>query len=249
MSPFWVTAFVDFEADDFDAGVDFWRRVTGYAVSEPRGETGEVATLLPRDGDAFLRVQRLGDGLGRIHLDLHVADPRAAAAAATRLGAVEIADVGYVVMRSPGGFTFCFVTDPLAHRPPPTRWPGGHAALVDQVCLDIPPRLYEAEVTFWQAVTGWERRPSATALDEFASLQRPPAIPLRLLLQRLDDDAPTVIAHLDLATTDRDAEVARHLALGAELGPRHGHWTVLTDPAGSAYCITERSPDTGMLAP
>ena len=54
-------------------------------------------------------------------------------------------------------------------------------------------------------------------------------------------------AHLDLGTTDREAETARHLALGASVVAREEFWTVLTDPAGLAYCITDRDPATGEL--
>ena len=84
---FWVTAFLDFTADEFDAEVGFWSDVTGYAVSPTRGIHGEFATLVPQDGDAFLRVQRLADGPSRIHLDLHVDDPSTAAQRAVELGA------------------------------------------------------------------------------------------------------------------------------------------------------------------
>ena len=49
-------------------------------------------------------------------------------------------------------------------------------------------------------------------------------------------------AHLDLAADDRDAEVARHLALGATEVARARGWTVLTDPVGTTYCVTRRTP-------
>jgi hypothetical protein len=54
-------------------------------------------------------------------------------------------------------------------------------------------------------------------------------------------------AHLDLGTTDREAETVRHRALGASVVTREEFWTVLTDPAGLAYCITDRDPATGEL--
>ena len=53
--------------------------------------------------------------------------------------------------------------------------------------------------------------------------------------------------HLDLAVSDRDAETARHLGLGASLVGVHSHWTVLCDPTGLAYCLTDRNPETGVL--
>jgi hypothetical protein len=93
-SPFWLSAFLDFDAASFERGVRFWRDVTGFAVSPARGADGEFATLVPPDGDDYLRVQRLADGPGRIHLDVHVPDPRAAADRAIALGATEVADSG-----------------------------------------------------------------------------------------------------------------------------------------------------------
>jgi Glyoxalase-like domain len=55
----WLTVFLDFPADSFGAGVAFWREVTGSGLSPLRGAAGEFATLLPTDGDAYLRVQRI----------------------------------------------------------------------------------------------------------------------------------------------------------------------------------------------
>jgi hypothetical protein len=244
--PTWITAFLDLAPAGSDEAVRFWSSLTGYAVSPRRGDHDEFATLVPDDGDAFLRVQRLAEGADRIHLDLHVPDPRAAADDATALGATEIGGDGYVVLRSPGGFTFCTVPHPGATRPRPSTWPGGHRSLVDQVCLDIPSSSYDAECAFWAALTGWETRASAVS-TEFRSLARPAGHPLRLLLQRLGEDTGDVRAHLDWATTDRAAETERHVATGARVVDVRELWTVLRDPLGRLYCLTDRDPDTGML--
>ena len=84
---------------------------------------------------------------------------------------------------------------------------------------------------------------------EFAWVRMPGGPrPLDLLLQRLDrEDGPTS-AHLDLGTTDRVAETERHVALGARIVAEEEFWTVLADPAGLPYCITDRDPATGELA-
>lgn len=146
-------------------------------------------------------------------------------------------------MASPGGLTFCFVTHPAAVPPAPGAWPQGLRSAVDQVCLDIPASRYDAECVFWQQLTQWELRDSP-GHAEFRRLVRPPEEPLHLLLQRLGDDTDPVRAHLDLATTDREAETDLHLALGADLLDVRRSWTVLADAAGSAYCITDRTPKT-----
>lgn len=53
--------------------------------------------------------------------------------------------------------------------------------------------------------------------------------------------------HLDLGTPDRPAEVARHVALGGRVLDVEEFWTVLADPAGLRYCVTDRDPATGEL--
>jgi predicted enzyme related to lactoylglutathione lyase len=246
---FWVTAFLDFPADDVDSELAFWSDVTGYAVSPVRGDKGEFATLMPPDGDAFLRVQRLADGPSRIHLDLHVEDPPTAAHRAAELGANVVGHPhpGHVaVLTSPGGFTFCFVREPAAVRPLPAIWVGDSWSILDQVCLDIPADRYETECAFWSALTGWELRRSPVA-EEFGFVVRPREIPIRILLQRLGDQDGRVRAHPDLACSDRPTETDRHLGLGAELVQVYERWTVLRSPAGSAYCLTDRNPKTGLL--
>ena len=67
-------------------------------------------------------------------------------------------------------------------------------------------------------------------------------IPVRLLLQRLDEPTVTVRAHLDLATTDRAATREVHRAAGAEVVSEHDFWTVMRDPVGRVYCLTDRRP-------
>ena len=78
-------------------------------------------------------------------------------------------------------------------------------------------------------------------------LGRGPGQPLRFLLQRLGEERDPAGAHLDLATDDRVAEVARHEVLGARMHDVREQFTVLHDPAGLTYCVTDRDPDTGML--
>ena len=70
------------------------------------------------------------------------------------------------------------------------------------------------------------------------------------ILQRLGGDTSDLVsAHLDLASSDRAAEMRRHERLGAvveQVHPAVG-WTVLTDPTGLRYCITDRDPRTGLV--
>ncbi len=242
MTPSWLSAFLDFPGDTYDAGVAFWEDVTGFERSAPRGEHDEFATLRPSDGDDYLRVQRVGDGSPRVHLDVHVDDPRAAWDEAGRIGARLVADHGgHLILASPGGLTFCLVSHRAATRPRPRTWPDGHTSYVDQVCIDIPPSRYDDELDFWHALTGWQRRDPKPG-SEFGRLTPGPDQPLQLLLQRLDDEQDAVTAHLDWSASDRETEVAAHVAAGAEVQGRFEGWTVLRDPAGLTYCVTRRRP-------
>lgn len=248
----WITASVDLPPDRTDIGVAFWRAVTSTALSSRRGEREEFVTLLPPDGDAYLRVQTVAqrEQTARVHLDLHVDDTHTMTRHAAALGAMVACTRGdLVVLTSPGGLPFCICAhDGAAVRPPPLRVDAGHHSLVDQVCIDIPPRSWPHECGFWRDLTGWEVRPGSR--PEFRYLARPAGMPLRLLLQRLDadPDGGRVRAHLDLACSDVDAEVARHRRLGARIVAVQTSWVVMVDPAGAHYCITGRDPTTGTTA-
>jgi hypothetical protein len=237
----WVTAMLDSPPETARASEEFWLAVTGTRASPRRGPRDEFTTLLPAEGDPVIKVQQVIQSVpGAMHLDVHTDDVRGLADRVDALGGSTSHHVlGYVICGSPGGLTFCLVGHPGRRPPPPQAWSGGRS-LVDQVCLDIPPRHFDEECAFWAALTGWDW--ADTGHGEFRRLVRPESIPFRFLLQRLDDEQQTVTAHLDLACDDPDAESARHEALGAETVRPYDEWTVMRDPAGRVYCNTGRTP-------
>lgn len=245
----WLTAFIDRPADTFDAAVAFWSQVTCSTVSSTRGDRDEFVTLLPAAGDPYLRIQRVDDGPGGSHLDVHAPDIGAMAGRANELGASTLDELDDVTaLASPAGARFCVVEHGgESVRPEPVRLDGGPRTLVDQLCIDIPPELHDTERDFWQELLGWPLR--AAARLEYTFFERPRGMPLRILLQREDDDRQgrTARAHLDLACDDVDTVAAQHERLGATIVDRHEWWHVMSDPSGLPYCLIRRSPDTGTL--
>ncbi len=246
MAVTWLTAFLDTAAPEAAATEAYWVAVTGWPLSSRRGENGEFASLQPSDGDGPVRVQVVGtQPPGGMHLDVHTDDVDRQVEQARALG-VKMDDTGqgYVVGRSPGGLVFCVVPHRSGQRPGPVAWPGG-ASLVDQVCLDIPRESFDEEAQFWSRLTSWPRVRGLT--PQFDRILPPPGQPLRVLLQRIDDEDGPVRTHLDLASDDREAEVARHVELGGRVVRSTENWTTLLDPSGRAYCVTRRSPVSGTL--
>jgi hypothetical protein len=76
----------------------------------------------------------------------------------------------------------------------------------------------------------FETRPSA---EQLPGLLFVPVPDLKLNKNRL---------HLDFRPDDRDAEVARLLALGAthaDVGQGEQSWVVLADPDGNEFCVSD----------
>lgn len=237
VTPHWITIFRDLPAEGAEAAADFWAAATGTTLSPWRGTHGEFATLLPAEGDPTLRVQRVADGPGGVHFDLHVRDPRSAADEAITLGAVEVEDRGYVALTSPGGVAFCFVSERLSRTP--VMEMGAHRTAIDQVCLDLPASLYRQELHFWSELTGLSPQ-SSKRHPEFGWFEVP-QLPVTLMVQRLDDTSSVARAHLDGRTSDLAAERARQESLGAVVESIDHDWLIFRDPWGLPYCVMEQS--------
>ncbi len=243
IAPIWFDVFLDVPRPTFTQSVAFWSAVTGTTPSPTRGDDDQFLTLLPDHGTSWVRMQAI-DGGPRLHLDLTTQDVPALQARLLELGAQPAWQHDEVpVLRSPGGLLICVTA---AEREP--RMARGHAPVLDQVCLDIPPAVWDHEVAFWRDLTG--RDLAAGRFPHFARLLDPdPAGPIRFLLQRVDDDRPHTTAHPDLAVADRERETARHRTLGAATVQVNEAWTVLRAPDGLIYCLTDRDPLTGLLLP
>lgn len=243
----WLTAVLEVPVGDLEAALRFWNAVTAARAMPSEGSSGESVTLTPDAGDAYLRIEG-GTTSGGCRLEVHTDDPERMAETAVGHGARhESMAPGFVALQSPSGLHFDVVVwDGRHRRPSPRSWPDGQRSLLDQLCIDIPTDAFDAECDFWAALTGWEHRAGGAA--EFRYLPRPAGMPLRLLLQRLDDPSRgSARAHLDLACSDTTAECRRHQTLGAAVQYRGRVWTTLRDPASIAYCITSRDPETGTL--
>lgn len=178
----WLTAFVDLPADAFDVSAQFWCQVTGSILSPARGDAGEFATLLPPDGDAYLRVQRLDEGPAGCHLDVHVDDIGVAAQRASDLGATVRTLGDVIVMTSPAGLPFCATSHSGERtRSAPVELGARTRSIVDQLSFDTPPADHRAEGEFWAALTAWELREGVR--PEFSRR------PTRASVRALDFDA------------------------------------------------------------
>jgi hypothetical protein len=108
-----------------------------------------------------------------------------------------------------------------------------HYSRLDKIVIDVAPPDHDAEVAFWAAATG-QPLTQVEQHPEYHSGEIP-GQDVGVLVQRLDDGTSRV--HLDIHTTDVEAEVARLEQLGAaRIREVHGWW-IMRDPAGLPFCV------------
>ncbi|GAA1628730.1 VOC family protein [Actinoplanes couchii] len=235
----WVSACIDRPVGELGVAAEFWSAVTGCGI-RAENVAGFVG-LTSSDSDEWLEIQGVHSGSGGVHLDLSVDDVRVFSERAVAAGASVVADHGvWRVLASPAGLLFCVAPwKGESRRPRPFRDPAGGVSRVHQVCLDVPPSRFDAEVDFWASITGWER--DVSGLPVFSRLWPVVPVPVRVLFQRLGEER-AASAHLDVASADRPATRGWHETLGAVFVGEWPAWTTMRDPAGGVYCLTRGDP-------
>jgi predicted enzyme related to lactoylglutathione lyase len=119
----------------------------------------------------------------------------------------------------------------------------GHDGVVTRIGLVLDCGDPEALASFWAAALGYER--IGAAGQYVLLLPTEPGTP-KLLLQRVPE---AKIAknrmHLDIETSDIDAEAARLEALGARrlvaqpLAEHGTRWHLMADPEGNEFCVCD----------
>jgi glyoxalase superfamily protein len=107
-----------------------------------------------------------------------------------------------------------------------------HYSRVARIVLDAPTETHDAEVAFWREAAGVPLK----RFERFPAFHgAPPGPEVGLLTQHLQTGPARV--HLDIHTSDRAAEVARLVELGASVVHEGEVWTIMRDPAGLEFCV------------
>ena len=103
---------IDVPEADHDREVAFWSAATGQELVQFDRHPEYHGAELPGQ-EVGLLVQRLDDGPGRVHLDIHTDDPAAELARLEKLGAELVEQVNaWWIMRDPAGLAFCVIPEP-----------------------------------------------------------------------------------------------------------------------------------------
>jgi Glyoxalase-like domain len=103
---------IDVPPADHDRELAFWSAAAGQPLTR-FGTHPEYHGAVLRGPEVGLLVQRLGDGPGRVHLDIHTDDLAAEVARLKELGAERVQQVhSWWILRDPAGLPFCVIPEP-----------------------------------------------------------------------------------------------------------------------------------------
>jgi hypothetical protein len=102
---------IDVPPAEHDRELAFWSEATGQPLAQfDRHPEYHGAAL--HGQDMWLLIQRLDEGQGRVHIDIHTDDPAAEMARLEQLGAELVQQAhSWWVMRDPAGLLFCIIPE------------------------------------------------------------------------------------------------------------------------------------------
>ena len=102
---------IDVPPGEHDRELAFWSAATGQPLAQfDRHPEYHGAAL--HGQDLWLLIQRLDEGQGRVHIDIHTDDPAAEMARLEKLGAEPVQQAhSWWVMRDPAGLLFCIIPE------------------------------------------------------------------------------------------------------------------------------------------
>jgi hypothetical protein len=102
---------IDVPPAEHDRELAFWSAATGQPLAQfDRHPEYHGAAL--HGQDLWLLIQRLDEGQGRVHIDIHTDDPIAEMARLEKLGAELVQQAhSWWVMRDPAGLLFCIIPE------------------------------------------------------------------------------------------------------------------------------------------
>jgi hypothetical protein len=103
---------IDAPAAEHDQELAFWQAATGQTFERSKRFPEYHSADL--EGDLGMLVQRLDEGSGRVHLDVHTDDLEAEVARLESLGATRVRKVHrWWIMRDTAGLPFCVIPEAL----------------------------------------------------------------------------------------------------------------------------------------
>ena len=102
---------IDVPAADHDRELAFWSAATGESLTQFDRHPEYHGAALPGQ-EFWLLIQRLDDGPGRVHIDIHTDDLAAEVARLEKLGAERAGQAhSWQLMRDPAGLVFCVIPE------------------------------------------------------------------------------------------------------------------------------------------
>lgn len=102
---------IDVPPADHDRELAFWSAATGQPLAQFDSHPEYHGAALPGQ-EFWLLVQRLDEGPGGVHIDIHTDDPAAEIARLEKLGAELVRQAhSWWIMRDPAGLLFCVIPE------------------------------------------------------------------------------------------------------------------------------------------